>query len=537
MSPHAPTGPRLIVATLGVALGLLLAALDQTIVGTAMPRVVEELKGLDYYAWVTTGYLVTSTVTVPIAGKLGDLFGRKPFVMVGILGFMAASAICGASQNMAELVIFRGVQGLFGGFLFASVFTTIRDLFPPERMGRIQGVFGGVFGLSSIIGPTAGGFITDNWGWRWVFYVNLPVGLLSAAMILAALPFVRSKATWKDIDFVGAVVMTLGLVPLLIGLSITRDHAWTSPEVSGLLAFAIVMLGVFYVIERRAKEPIVPFELFKNNAFTVSTVMGFLIAFAMFGSIIFVPLIFQGVLGVSATNSGTLMTPMMLGLVVTSVAAGQLIYRIRYYRLLGTAGVALVMVGLYLLSQVSVDTPSWQVTRDIVLIGAGIGFTFPLALIVVQAGLPYKFIGVASSQVQFWRNVGGTVGTAILGSILSNRLPGAIKDRVGELHLPPQATSRLTGGGGSPQALFDPARIAATRAQLPAALQPAFDSVLHAIRLALADTLHDLFLIGLAASALALVATLFLKEVPLKRGAQPAAVPVPQEPEEAAATA
>jgi len=513
MNPHPPTGARLVVATSGVALALLLAALDQTIVGTAMPRVVDELKGLDYYAWVATAYLVSSTVLVPVAGKLGDLFGRKPFVLAGMIGFMAASALCGASQNMAELIGFRGLQGVFGGFLFASVFTVIRDLFPPERIGRFQGVFGGVFGLASIVGPTAGGFITDNWGWRWVFYVNLPVGLIGLALIVAGLPWVRSKASWRDIDFLGAVTMAVGLVPLLVGLSITRDHAWTSPQVSGLLAFGVVMLAVFYLIERRVKEPIVPFELFKNNAFAVSTVMGFFIAFAMFGSIIFVPLIFQGVLGVSATNSGTLMTPMMLGLIVASIISGQAVYRIRYYRFLGTAGVALVMVGLYLLSQVTADTVRWYVTAAIVTIGFGIGLTFPLALIVVQAALPFRFIGVASSQVQFWRNVGGTVGTAVLGSILANRLPGAINDQLASLHLP----ARVLAGfkGGSAQSIFDPSK---------AALVPA--PILHAMRSALAVTLHDIFLYSLAISSVALIATLFLKEVPLKKEARTAPAPV-----------
>src|SRR3989442_11110377 len=220
-----------ILRTVGVGLALFLAALDQTIVGTALPRIVSELNGLEFYAWVATGYMVTSTTLTPIAGKLGDLFGRKPFLLIGMIGFVAASALCGLSQNMVQLVLFRGVQGLFGGMLFASVFTVLADIFAPQQRARMQGLFGGVFGLSSVIGPTIGGYLTDVGNWRWVFYVNIPVGVLAVAAVSLALPYVRSRATWRDIDFVGSAVLSAGVIPLLIALSITRDHSWTSPEV------------------------------------------------------------------------------------------------------------------------------------------------------------------------------------------------------------------------------------------------------------------------------------------------------------------
>src|SRR5713226_5263040 len=235
-------GRTRVLATIGIMLALLLASLDQTIVGTAMPRIVGELKGLDYYAWVTTAYLLTSTTVVPVAGKLGDMFGRKPFLVAGMAGFVGASALCGISQNMVMLVLFRGIQGLFGGVLFATVFTVIGDIFPPEQRARTQGLFGGIFGLSSIVGPTAGGYITDNLGWRWVFYVNVPVGIVAVLIVAATLPFVRSKASVRDIDFPGAAALVAGLIPLMIALSITRDHAWTSPEVLGLLIGSGVML-------------------------------------------------------------------------------------------------------------------------------------------------------------------------------------------------------------------------------------------------------------------------------------------------------
>jgi len=509
----------------GTMLALLLAALDQTIVGTAMPRIVAELNGLNYYSWVITAYLVASTIMVPIAGKLGDLFGRKPFLLAGMIGFVAASALCGQSHSMLELVTFRTIQGIFGGMLFATVFAVIGDLFPPSQRARLAGLFGAVFGLSSIVGPTAGGYITDSWGWRWVFYVNLPVGLIAVLLVLVTMPYVRSSASIRDIDFPGAAALVAGLVPLMVALSITRDHGWTSPEVLSLLAVAAVILAVFFVIEMRSDHPIVPFSLFKNSTFSVSMIVGFLTGFGMFGTIVFVPLIYQGVLGVSATNSGQLLTPMMLGLIVASTLVGQAMVRIRYYRFLGTAGIVVMLVGMWLLSQVTVTTSRLEVVRDIVLVGAGLGTTFPLYLTAVQTALPRNFLGVASSQIQFWRQIGGTIGTAVLGSVLAQRLPVHIQEQVASLHLPSQVASRFVSGGGSnPQTLFDPAQIAARRAQASALGQQGaaiFDQVLHAIRAGLAATLHEVFLYGAAILILALIASVFLNDVPL-RGRQPA---------------
>src|SRR4029077_16285036 len=353
-------------------------ALDQTIVGTAIPRIVADLNGLDRLAWVTTAHLVTSTTMTPIAGKLGDLFGRKPFLLAGMIGFVVASAFCGLAQDMTQLIVFRGIQGVFGGVLFATVFTVIGDLFPPEQRGRAQGLFGAVFGLSSIVGPTAGGFITDHWSWRWGFEVNIPVGIIAVAVVLAGLPYVRSKASWRDIDFFGAVTLAGGVVPLLIALTITRDHAWTSPEVLGLFALSVVMLVAFVFVESRVKQPIVPLHLFKNVTFSVSMLVGFLTAFGMFGSILFTPLVFQGVLGISATNSGALITPMMFGLLAASTATGFVMRRIKYYRYLGTLGVAVIIFGMSLLSQITPTVPEWHVVADLIVVGLGIGVTFPL---------------------------------------------------------------------------------------------------------------------------------------------------------------
>src|SRR3989442_2269193 len=391
-----------ILSTAGVMLALLLAALDQTIVGTALPRIVGELNGLDRYSWLITGYLVSSTVMVPIAGKLGDLFGRKPFLIAGMVGFVAASALCGLSKDMNQLIVFRIIQGLFGGMLFASAFTVLADIFPPAQRARMQGFFGGIFGLASIIGPVVGGYLTDHLGWRWVFYVNLPVGILGVLVVLSFLPFVRTTASWRDIDFWGAGTLAGGLIPLLVSLSLASQQGWTSFEVLGLMAFGIAMLIAFFIIEQRVNEPIVPFRLFKNRVFALSIVVVFFSALGTFGMTIFVPLELQGVLGVSVTNSGLLLTPMMGGLIVASILSGQLMVRIKQYHYLGTVGLVLMMVGIYLMAQTTVATTQATITLAIIVVGLGVGLTFPLYINAVQSGLAHRYLGVGTSQIQFW---------------------------------------------------------------------------------------------------------------------------------------
>jgi EmrB/QacA subfamily drug resistance transporter len=456
-----------ILATLGVALALLLSALDQTVVGVAMPRIVGELHGFTYYAWVTTAYLVTSTAMQPVAGKLGDMFGRKPFLLGGIVGFIAASALCGISQNMGELVLFRACQGLFAGVLFASTFAVVADIFPPAQLARMSGVFGGVFGVSSLVGPTLGGFLTDGPGWRWAFYVNVPLGLLAVALVVTRLPYVRgARARLRDIDWAGTGLLLAGLTSLLVALSMTRDHSWLSAQVLGLLGLAAAILAGFGRVERRAAHPVVPFSLFRLNIFAVPAVIAFFSAIGMFGTVTFVPLVYQGLLATSATNSGQLLTPMMLAVVATSTVAGAMLARVPRYRFIGTAALGAMILGLLLLTAVGVGSSRLEVTRDIVVIGAGLGVTFPLTIAVVQAGLPRHLVGVATSQVNFWRSVGGAIGTAILGSILVNRLPA------------------------------------------------------HASAIGLADALHDVFVIAAAVATVALIATFFLREVPLGRSTE-----------------
>jgi EmrB/QacA subfamily drug resistance transporter len=517
---------RLILATAGTMLALLLAALDQTVVGTALPRIVAELGGVNQYWWVITAYLIFSTSMTAVSGRLGDLFGRKLMLLLGMTGFMVASVLCGRSQDMLELILFRGLQGFFAGFLFGNVFSVVADLYPPQRRGKIQGLFGGVFGVASILGPLVGGLLTDTLGWRWVFYVNIPVGLLAVALVFWGMPFARSRASWRSIDFAGAFALLAFMASLMIALASTRDHGWTAPEVDGPLVLAGALLVVFVIIEVRSQTPILPLELFRNRTFSAAIVIAFFTAFGMFATIIYGPLVFQGVLGVSPTSSGTLTAPMSIAQIAASYTTGMLMQRIVRYRYLGTIGLAIMVAGLLLMTQLTVTSTRLEATRNMIMIGFGLGSTFPLCLLSAQNVVPRQLVGVASSQVQFFRSVGGTIAVAVLGTILTQRLPGNVAAEIDRLHLPPATATLLTSqGGGNPQTLFDPQNVARARAALPPGTSQLFDSVLEATRLGLAATLHDMFLFAAVIVVVALVATLFLREAPM-RAAKPTVQPV-----------
>src|SRR3977135_3571108 len=336
---HALPRRDLILTVVGLMLGLLLAALDQTIVGTAMPRIVSELHGFEHYAWVTTAYLLTSTAVVPISGKLSDMYGRKVFLIGSAATFVLTSALCGLAQDMTQLIVFRGLQGIAGGVLTSVVFTVISQIFPPAERGRIQGVFSGMFGLASIVGPLLGGYLTDNLSWRWVFYVNLPVGLIALTVLWFSFPNIRPVIRERRIDFLGAVTLVTGVVPLLLALSWGgNDYPWTSPIIVGLFTVAAVMLITFLRVARHAAEPILPLSLFTNSVVTTSVVALTLMAIGMFGTILFIPLFIQGVIGTSATQSGTVLMPMMIVMITSSIIGGQIISRTGRYKLIGLVG-------------------------------------------------------------------------------------------------------------------------------------------------------------------------------------------------------
>jgi EmrB/QacA subfamily drug resistance transporter len=511
---------RLVLTLAGLVLALLLAALDQTIVGTAMPRIVAELHGFDHYAWVTTAYLLASTAVVPIVGKLSDMYGRKRFLIAGAVLFLVASMLCGLAQDMLQLSLFRGLQGAGAGVLTGTIFTVISILYPPAERAKVQGLFSGVFGFASIAGPLLGGLLTDQLSWRWVFYVNLPLGLVALAVLWLAFTDVHVERPRGAVDYLGAATLVLGIVPLLLALTWGgREYAWGSPLVVGLLAFAGVMLASFVVIESRAAEPIIPLGLFRNRVVAVSVVASSLMSVGMFGAIIFLPLFVQAVMGTSATASGTVLAPMMLAMIGASLISGQVMSRSGRYRLLGVGGLALGALGMYLLSRMGPDVDYATVIRNMVVMGVGIGATFPVFVLAAQNATPFHQIGVVTSLTQFCRQIGGTLGVAIFGSLLVSRFAPAFHEALAPevaAAVPPEWLARFE----NPQALLNPETLGALQqglAQVGPGAAAAFGPLLDATRLALALALHDLFLAGAVIVAVGAAATLLLPELPLQR--------------------
>lgn len=503
----------------GCLLALFLAALDQTIVGTAMPRVIAELHGFEHYAWVTTAYLLTSTAVVPIVGKLSDLYGQRRFLIGSAVAFVVASMLCGLAQSMTQLIVFRGLQGLAGGTLMAIVFTTISVVYPPAQRGRVQGLFSAVFGLASVLGPLLGGYLTDHLSWRAVFYVNLPVGAVVVALLLAAFPAYRAAAPRRPIDFAGAVALVLAVTPLLLALSWGgREYAWTSPVILGLLAVAGAMTAVFVAIERRAAEPIIPLELVHEPLVALSMVALLLMVMGMFAAILMVPLFAQGVLGQSATGSGTLLMPLTLAMVATSVLGGQLVSRTGRYRLVAVAGIGCAALGMFLLSRMGPDTAQPTLVRNLLLLGLGLGPVMPLFTLIAQNAVELRQIGVATALAQFTRSIGSTLGVALAGWLLTVRFDAALAHTLPEAQRAQLAPEQLAGLS-NPLALL--AREGAAAALVPAPEEPAF--VAEAVRLALAQALHEVFLVSALLMLLALIAACCLREIPLRQSNLPAA--------------
>lgn len=414
---------RKTLTMIGVLLAMLLSALDQTIVGTALPRIVRDLGGAEHYTWVVTAYLLASTVTVPIYGKLSDLFGRKWFFFSGIGIFLVGSVLCGMSQNMLQLIIFRAVQGIGGGAIMGNAFAIVGDLFTPKERGKWQGIMGGVFGLASVVGPALGGFLTDNASWRWVFYVNVPLGVIALGFIGLRMPKVRSAIADKTIDYLGAFLLTTTLVPFLLALSFGGStFAWASSQIFGMFALSAVSLAGFLAAEHHASQPILPLDLFRNRTFTTSVLITFLTSAALFGAIVYIPLFAQLVLGTSATQSGAILTPLMFGLIGASIVSGQLISRTGKYKLLAIFGLAILTIGLGWLATVNVTTTQAGLMLRMIVTGVGLGLTSPIFTIAVQNAFDSSHIGVVTAGTQLFRSIGGVMGTAVLGGIFNNVL-------------------------------------------------------------------------------------------------------------------
>ena len=501
---------------LAIMLALFLGALDQTIVGTALPQIITDLRGANLYTWVVTIYLLASTVTVPIYGKLSDMYGRKPLLLAGVGLFLTGSVLAGLSQNIEQLIIFRGIQGLGAGALFPIALATIGDLYSPKERGRYQGLFGAVFGLASLIGPALGGWLTDTFSWHLIFYVNLPIGLISIAIILIELPTIKGRANQK-IDFLGAAVFAAGIIPVLIGLTNVQTSEFATPEVAGLISIGLALLGLFLFIEARVAEPIIPLELFRNRTFAAAAAASFFASVGFFAAIIFLPRYFQAVLGETATDSGYATLPLLLGVIVSSVTAGLLVARRGRYKVLILGAILLIAAASLLLTNIKADTDPWLLRLWMFLAGIGIGPTLSVFTIVVQNAVPFKFLGAATSNLTFFRQVGGSVGLAIVGSYFGGQIAANIPRELEQVAPPGTFTPFFAAIGGDIAQLtnvgreFDQALIGLIPVQYLGAF---FD----AIKAGIANGIGSIFWISVVASLVAFVAATLIEEIPLRGG-------------------
>jgi len=474
---------------------LLLASLDQTIVSTALPTIVGELGSIEQLSWVVTSYLLASTVSGPVFGKLGDLYGRKIVLQSAIVIFLVGSVLCGIAQDMGELIAFRAVQGLGAGGLFVTTIAVVGDIFPPRERGRYQGYFGAVFGVSTVIGPLLGGFFSDSLSWRWIFYVNLPVGVVALAVIAVA--FSAQTAHRKHaIDYAGAVLLAGGLSGIVLFTSLGgTTYEWGAPQMVAMLVLGVVLLVAFAFVERRAAEPILPLSLFRDRTFTTTSAIGFIVGLALFGSVTFLPLYLQIVKGQSPTISGLQLTPLVAGLLVTSIVSGNLISRFGRYRPYPIVGTAVMTVALALLATLGVQTPIWRIALYMVVLGLGLGMVMQVLVLAVQNAVAYEQLGVATSGSTLFRQVGGSIGVALFGAVFANQLQSEL-------------AVRLPAGATVPSAV-SPSLVD----RLPPAVHEPYVE-------AFASALTPVFAVAAVAGAIAFALTWLLREVPMRETAR-----------------
>jgi EmrB/QacA subfamily drug resistance transporter len=509
-----------ITIMIAIIAAMFFAAVNQTIVGNALPKIISDLGGLDYYSWVFTIYMLTSAITTILVGKLSDIYGRKPFIIIGIFIFSIGAFLAGTSTDIFQLIIYRGIQGFGAGMIMSTAFTAVGDLFAPRERGKWQGAMSAVFGISSVFGPTLGGYIVDNLEWKWVFWVFLPLGIVALVLIWKLFPSTVKKAGEK-VDYLGSVFLSSAITTALLAFSWAgTKYDWDSVQILSLFAATALSLIIFVFVERKAVSPILPLDLFKNSIFTISNIIGFVIGVSMFGGVMYVPYFIQGVLGYSATHSSFLTMSMTLGLVFASALGGQIISKTGKYKMQAIIGLFISAIGLYLLSTMTVETSQYLLVFYLTLVGFGIGIGMTVFTLTVQNAVDQKLLGVATASSQLFRSVGGTVGVAIMGTLLNSRMQDKMSSMsqtgdTNQMAASPELAGKLESLQ-NPQLLLDHEKLDGLKSTLPQEAIPFFENVIHQLQDSLSYALSGVFIFVTITMAVAILLTFFIKEVPLR---------------------